>query len=103
MARLVWSKSSRDDLKGIHSFISKDSKYYANSFVDKVNQSVKKLKSFPKIGREVPEFQDTNIREIIFHNYRIIYQIAEHKINILTVFHTSRDLSRFKLEDWEVI
>ena len=103
MAGLVWSKNSRNDLKGIHSFISKDSKYYANSFVEKVNQSVKKLKNFPKIGREVPEYQDAKIREIIFHNYRIIYQITEQDINILTVFHTSRDLSRFKLNDWEVL
>ncbi len=77
MAGLVWSKTSKDDLKGIYSFISKDSKYYANTFINKINQSVKTLITYPEMGREVPEYQDVKIREIIFHNYRIIYQISD--------------------------
>ncbi|MCK5198799.1 MAG: type II toxin-antitoxin system RelE/ParE family toxin [Spirochaetales bacterium] len=103
MASLIWSDTSKNDLKEIYSFIAQDSRYYANSLINKINQSAKKLKYYPEIGRVVPEYQNVEIREIIFQNYRIIYQLTEKKIIILTVFHTSRDLEKFELEDWEIV
>lgn len=103
MAILVWSETSKDDLKEIYSYIAKASRHYANSLINKINHSTKKLKYYPEIGRVVPEYQNVKIREIIFQNYRFIYQISEKKIFILTVFHTSRDLRKFELEDWEIV
>lgn len=103
MAILVWSETSKNNLKEIYSYIAQDSRYYANSLINKINKSAKKLKYYPEIGRVVPEYQNVKIREIVFQNYRIIYQKSEKKIIILTVFHTSRDLSKFELEDWEIV
>ena len=103
MAILIWSETSKNDLKDIYSYIAQDSRHYAKSLINKINQSAKKLKYYPEIGRVVPEYQNLTIREIIFQNYRIIYQISENKIFILTVFHTSRDLRKFELEDWEIV
>jgi len=103
VARLIWSQTSKKDLKEIYFYIAQDSKYYANSFVNKINQSVKKLKHFPRIGRVVSEYKNDSIRELIFQNFRIIYQISKtDSINILTIFHTSRDLRKLKLKDWEI-
>lgn len=46
----------------------------------------------PLIGRIIPEFQDVNLREIIFQNYWIIYRIKRDiDIEILTVIHSARD------------
>jgi hypothetical protein len=42
------------------------------------------------LGREVPELLDSNYRELIFGNYRIIYKI-ENDIKILTL-RNSRQL-----------
>lgn len=49
-----------------------------------------KLLTFPKLGRVVPEFQNVNIREIIYRNYRIIYELEEERIVILSVLHGSK-------------
>jgi plasmid stabilization system protein ParE len=57
------------------------------------------LEKNPKIGRKVPEagYKD-KIREIIQGNYRIIYQIANKDlINILTVHHSSRKLTKSRM------
>ncbi len=40
----------------------------------------------------VPEYGRKYIRELIFQNYRIIYQIKEDIVLILTVIHGKRDL-----------
>lgn len=46
------------------------------------------------MGRTVPDQENENLREIIFRNYRVIYQIVgTTKIEILTIHHHSRLLS----------
>jgi plasmid stabilization system protein ParE len=49
-----------------------------------------------------PEANRDDIRELIFHAYRIIYLIAEEQVTILTVVHGSRDLGRRSPLPWEV-
>ena len=47
----------------------------------------------------MPEINRENIRELIEGNYRIIYKILEeNKIDILTIHHSARDLTRRKIE-----
>lgn len=44
-------------------------------------------------GKLVPEHDDSNFRELIEGNFRIIYKIvSNHQIDILTIHHSSRDL-----------
>ena len=40
----------------------------------------------------VPESDDPNDRELIFKNYRIIYNYQEDNIEIITIIHGSRQL-----------
>jgi plasmid stabilization system protein ParE len=48
----------------------------------------------PLSGRVVPELNNENLRELIFRNYRIIYEIIPDKqINILTIHHHARLVS----------
>lgn len=46
------------------------------------------------IGRIVPEINIENYREIIYGNYRIIYEYNDKVVNILTVHHSARDLRK---------
>jgi len=42
----------------------------------------------------MPELNNESLRELIFRNYRIIYQlISEEQINILTIHHHARLIS----------
>ena len=92
MRKLLWTEPSLEDLDAIFDFISKDSEYYASSFVNEIITHAEKLLIFPEMGRMVPEYGQKYVREIIFQTYRIIYQLAQDRILVLTVVHGRRDL-----------
>ena len=73
--KIIWSLNSIKNLEEISEYISKNSPLYAPVFIQKIMRSVGRLKKFPRSGRIVPEFSNKNIREIIFHNYRIVYRL----------------------------
>ena len=98
MARVVWSDSARENLRSIAEHIALDSLHYAKVFVQRIIGAVERLRDFPKIGRTVPEYDDETLREIVFHNYRIIYRLTEEQVIVLAVVHGSRDLGRVPIE-----
>lgn len=83
---------SVEDLRSIHSYISKDSKVYADRFIDKLISRVNQLETNPNSGRVVPEFNIEILRELIEGNYRIIYKINPDFIGIVRVHHSARQL-----------
>jgi toxin ParE1/3/4 len=88
-----WSVPAKNDLKQIHDYIAKDSKYYAQNVVQEIVAKSEKLTDFPEIGRSVPEISDQNIRELIVYSYRLIYEISETVIEILAIIHGRRDFN----------
>lgn len=92
MVKLIWTEFALEDLRLIHEYISRDSKNYADRFVEKLMNRVDLLKSFPKSGRIVPEFNLESIRELIEGNYRIIYKISTSQVAIIRVHHAARQL-----------
>ena len=99
MVRINWTFQARDDLRNIADYISNDSKRYARLQVVRLKNKTHLLKSHIRIGRIVPEINIENIRELIEGNYRIIYKIvSEKRIDILTVHHSARDLSKRKIK-----
>lgn len=92
MAEIIWTIGAIDDLEEIAEYISRDSRVYASAFVSRLIGSTEKLREFPLLGRIVPEFKDKNIREVIVHNYRIVYRVQGSRICIVAVVHGSRDL-----------
>lgn len=74
----------------ITEFISQNSPLYAPAFVQKIISSVERLADFPLSGRIVPEFNNKDIREIIFHNYRIVYRLKDNKVEIALVTHGAK-------------
>ena len=92
MVKVVWTEFALEDLRSIHSYISKDSKIYANKFVEKLINRVDQLESFPKSGRVVPEFESDMLRELIEGNYRIVYKINSDHIGVVRIHHSARQL-----------
>lgn len=90
MVKIVWSEFALEDLRSIHEYISKDSKVYADKFVEKIINKVSQLESFPESGRVVPEFDTAAIRELIEGNYRIVYRINPAQVSIVRVHHAAR-------------
>lgn len=93
MAKISWSNLALDDLRDIYYYVAQDSEKYADRLMDKITRRVDLLANFPKMGREVPEFKEELIRELIEGNYRIIYRISlEGDIGIARIHHSARNL-----------
>lgn len=94
MVVLNWTPQSIIDLTNISEFIAKDSPQYAFITISKIRKLAKQLKLHPFSGRKLPEINQTNVREIIFGNYRIIYKvISDYRIDIITIHHSAKRLS----------
>jgi len=98
MVRINWTKLAVSDLKNIYEYISKDSKRYAKMQVVRIKFSTRILLQFPLAGKIITEIKQDDLREIIEGNYRIIYKIISPKrIDIITVHHSTRDLTKRKI------
>jgi len=99
MVRINWTFQAKDDLKSIAEYISKDSKRYAKLQVVRLKDRTRILKTHIYTGRIVSEINRKEIRELIEGNYRIIYKIVNYnQIDILTIHHSARDLTRREIE-----
>lgn len=93
MARQVsWTETAAQDLEAAADYISRDSPYYAAAFVQEILEASRSLSDFSERGRRVPEFPETELRELFVRNYRLIYQVAPTTVAIIALIHGARDL-----------
>lgn len=102
MAAVNWTERALQALDAIHDYIAQDAPLYAERFVRQIIDAVDRLEEFPLSGRQVPEAERQDIREVIFQHYRIIYWlVSEERVDILSVLHGSRDLTHTDNQPWE--
>ncbi|TVQ10948.1 MAG: type II toxin-antitoxin system RelE/ParE family toxin [Balneolaceae bacterium] len=100
MVKLHWTPQAIDDLEAIFGYISHDSRSVAKLFVEKLYYRVDQIRHFPMSGRTVPEIEDETIRELIYKNYRIVYQVLhKDQVRILTVFQSGKKLDETTFPD----
>jgi len=88
--KIIWAPQAASNLEEICDYISRDSEYYAALFAQKIIDTIKEIPNFPGGGRVVPEYNDENLREKIYGNYRIIYRIKTDTIEIAAICHGNR-------------
>lgn len=92
--KVVWTEQSIKDIDAICEYISKDSKYYAYAFADSLFEAGESLKAFSSRGRIVPEMMNENIREVFINEYRLIYNIKDDFVEVLTIIHGRRNAKK---------
>lgn len=104
MAKVVWTEKASGHLQAIYEYIAHNSAVYAERFVRTLVKSTVKLELMPGCGRVAPEFNDPDLREVIFQNYRIVYRVMHNQrtVEILAVVHCARDFSRLPDAEWEL-
>ncbi|HET6567507.1 MAG TPA: type II toxin-antitoxin system RelE/ParE family toxin [Rhodothermales bacterium] len=90
MAEVAWRPQALRDLEAIEAYYEEVAPDFAPLFVAGAFEAAERLARFPYIGREVPEMGEEAIREIIYHQFRIIYIVDQDAVEILTVFHSAR-------------
>lgn len=85
---VIWTRLAINNLNNHADFIAKDDAIAAEKWVLSILEKTGQLSTHPQSGRIVPEFSDSNLREIIDGNYRLIYRIRVNKIFVQSVRHT---------------
>lgn len=81
--KIIWSPNSLVQLEDIGDYIALDSPGNARNFIDRLIESVERLKQFPLSGSNVPE--SPNLKQVIVQGYRIIYRPKDSSIEIIAV------------------
>ena len=92
MTPVRWTPQAAEDLAAIRDFIARDSPRYATLVVERIVTAVDVLEQFPLSGRIVPERSREDLRELVRPPYRIVYRVLEDRLDIVTVFRSSREI-----------
>jgi addiction module RelE/StbE family toxin len=90
MAKLIWSPQSLRDIDNACDYIAKDSPRYASLFAERIVRLIEKIAEQPYLGAVVPEYNQEDLRERLFQNYRIVYRIERGAVRIVTIVHAAR-------------
>ena len=85
--KIHWTETAEAHLDAIYAHIAQNSKTYALRTVDRITKRSKQIGMFPLSGRQAPEYDVDQIREVFFGPYRIIYHIKADQIDIIAVVH----------------
>jgi addiction module RelE/StbE family toxin len=89
---VYWTESALADLRAIELYFDRHSPKYARSLVDRILTRTERLADFPQLGRQLPEFEEESLRELIEASYRIVYRVHENQVDVLAVVHGARQL-----------
>lgn len=85
--KIIWSPLAVERAAEIAKYISRDKPASAKKWITAIFLRVEQLRASPEIGRMVPEIGNSQFRELIYGNYRIIYRLEKKQISILTIRH----------------
>lgn len=88
--QVTLSPSARRDLADIVRYISLDAPERAIEFGRFLIVKIKSLGQFPEMGKVVPEFEDSIIREIVVQSYRVNHE--NQKIEVIRFWHGRRGM-----------
>ncbi len=89
--KLVYSPESIEDLQRLREFIANKNRNAARHIAHSLLESIKKLKTFPRMGIEVKSAKSELIRDLIIGDYIARYLISKESIYILRVWHQKED------------
>jgi addiction module RelE/StbE family toxin len=90
MVKLIWSPQALDDLDAICDYIARDSKRYAALFAERAIELAESISAQPLLGAVVPEYQREDLRERLFHSYRVVYRVCGEAVEIVAIVHGAR-------------
>ena len=91
--KIIWSDAALEDLHDICAYIARDNPQAALRIGRGILESIGILASFPWIGPAYPRGSRGPLREIVFRDYRIFYDVSEssRSVEILHVWHGARE------------
>lgn len=96
--RVVWTHGAREDLDSILAFIAEDSPEAASDVLEVVLGVTESLSRLSNRGRVVPEVEISSIREVFIYSYRLLYEVTDTSVRVLSFVHGAREFSKWRRE-----
>jgi toxin ParE1/3/4 len=95
---VIWTRESLERLEDIQYYLAvqENAPQAARNTLEKILAREAQIRESPLSGRIVPDYNHSNLREVLEGSYRIIYSIQSDRILIVSVMHQRRLLSRVK-------
>lgn len=96
--QIIWLKTALNNLDEIGAYIAQDNPVNASQVANLITSQVKQLITQPAMGRPG---RVLGTRELVITNthYLVPYRIKNNTVEVLRVFHTSRQLPTKWLEE----
>ena len=89
---VVWSPRALERAREIADYIAERDQEAALAWIDELFAPVLALDKAPRSGRLVPELGEEAVREKIWRGHRVVYQVGQGDVEILTVVHSRQQL-----------
>ena len=77
-------------MQEIKDYIARDNPAAAKRLIQSFKTKTNQLIQHPFSGRVVPETMDTNLRELIVSNYRMMYQVSNNFVTVFAIYESHR-------------
>jgi toxin ParE1/3/4 len=92
--RVYWTLEARARLLEIQAYIAQYSPRAARAVAVRLLQRSRKLATAPLTGRRLPEYPETELREVLERPFRLVYLTKLDRIEIITVKHYRQRLPK---------
>ena len=83
--RVIWSEGALEEAREYADYIALDSPMRAEKWLEDLLTEVKRLEVFPQSARVILQLDDGRFRQIIFKRFRVVFEIEEERVVILSV------------------
>jgi plasmid stabilization system protein ParE len=89
--KIYVTESAYSDLEAIEKYYSDEGvPHVGKQFIANIIEHIQTLAQNPEIGRQVPEFEEKRIRELIHPPFRIVYMKEQSSIHVVRVWRSER-------------
>lgn len=92
MRRIIYSAPARNDLLEIWDYIKDDSESAADSFINRIKDTLSRLATAPELGRPRTELHP-EFRSMPVSSYVVFYRALPETVEVIRIVHGARDLS----------
>jgi plasmid stabilization system protein ParE len=97
MAEIRWSEESLRWLEDIYEYVSLDEPLAASRIVQGIYDRAQDVLAYPEIGYRYTT-SNRHIRILLYGHYRMAYLVNDDgDIDILGIFHSALDITRYQL------
>lgn len=88
---IKWTTSAHRDLIRLYEFLLPVNPRAAKKVANLLVREAKRLNVHPLLGAQLDEYAPRNVRRLIIGDYELRYEVTEHTIYILRLWHTRED------------